>query len=70
MSILFDFTRLRCFNKLSKQTFGSFKDILEDNPMEKTDLASAYRKLQSPNRKTHDRALKTIQASKKNKKNK
>lgn len=38
--------------------------------MEKTDLASAYRKLQSPNRKTHDRALKTIQASKKNKKNK
>ncbi|MGX7013503.1 putative metal homeostasis protein [Vagococcus silagei] len=34
--------------------------------MEKQDLASAYRRLKSPNIKTRKRALKTIKAIKKN----
>ncbi|WP_291292916.1 putative metal homeostasis protein [Enterococcus sp.] len=36
--------------------------------MEKTDLSSAYRRLKSPNIKTHKRALKIIQDYKRNKK--
>lgn len=35
--------------------------------MEKTDLASAYRRLRSSNRKTKKRAVKIIKAHKKNK---
>lgn len=35
--------------------------------MEKTDLASAYRRLKSPNIKTRKRALKMIKAYKKEK---